>query len=51
MLLTIWGMSRPHDDHTGISALVLHVLVGLPDSTVQKKAGSSGSGSSLVTTT
>lgn len=47
VLLPIWGMSRPHDDHTWISALVLNVLVGLPDIPVQKKAGSSGPGSSL----
>lgn len=47
MLLTIWGMSRPHDNNTGISALVLNALVGIPDSPVQKQAGGSGSGSSL----
>lgn len=47
VLLTIWGTSRPREDHTGISALVLNVLVDLPDSPVQKKAGSSGPGSSL----
>lgn len=47
VLLTIWGTSRPREDHTGISALALNVLVDLPDSPVQKKAGSSGPGSSL----
>ena len=47
MLLSIWGMSGAHDDHAGISALVPNVLVGLSDTPVQKKAGSSRPGSSL----
>lgn len=44
MLPSIWGISRPHNDHVGVSSFV---LVSLPDNLVQKKAGSSDLGSSF----
>lgn len=47
VLPSIWGISRPHNDHVGVSSFVLNGLVSLPDNLVQKKAGSSDLGSSF----